>query len=274
MSTPAEIERLHRALDAQLAAASGTRIAIRAPDEHWRSIARKDVRVYFAAYGEPAHYSPMDRGASATPCFSLALAAPGERRLWWAWREEWKSTAIESLALVGAGFVFFWGDDVSRAQVFRAEWDDPAHRGEEVGQPHWHIDDAILAEAWRRPTAIRASGSGLASASALAASPVAVVPADEAPPLSHDTEALADYDAIESLGEAATIEPADYASLESTAVSIVSVSGMHLYMGGWGNQPDPPGCYHATLDYDRLVHWAGRTLTYVRREAERIDDLG
>ena len=202
--------------------------------------------MFFIVQGALAEYALTARGDHPTPCFPLHIDAISEgARLWWAWREEWKALSPNVFALVGAGFVFFWGDSRRRAQVFRAEWDDFTQRGSTRGQPHWHIDDKILAEASWIPAPKQLPHSSVAEFD--------IIEVDR-------TTEIQDYEAIETM----SAEP---------EVSFVSLSGMHLYMGGWThNSKKPPRCWQPRLDLNELKSWATSTLDYVQREAGEVQE--
>lgn len=213
---------------------------------NWKNTSRGGVKIVFLTQGPKAEFCMTNRGAHPTPCFPLnADDYSTSPRLWWAWREEWTPIARGTFELIGASLVFFWGASASpKAQVFRAEWDDARHRGDSRGQPHWHIDDKILAEgSW--------------------------VPDVPLSPL----EQGSDFDAIMANGHE---QASDYSAIETagtrTQLSVVNVSGMHLYMGGWDHDKEAPKCWQPMLNLEALKHWAARTLHYVQREADEVKE--
>lgn len=221
-------------------------LAMEAQQKNWKAISLKSAKVLFMAQGPGAEFAFTARGAHPTPCYPLQAGSSSDTAcLWWAWREEWTTVDSGVLALVGAGFVFFWGVPSKRAQVFRAEWDDATQRGEARGQPHWHLDDKILAEA-----------SWVSSIPRLVSSSDVV---EE------------EFEAIEA---AVGADPLDYTAIEGAEtqqdLSVINVSGMHLYMGGWTHGKIAPKFWQPTLDLNGLKDWAVRTLHYVQLEAGEI----
>lgn len=73
--------------------------------------------------------------------------------LWVYWGEKWKKSQIAqsrnmakaTLDLVGVKLCFHVGNfGQQKTQILRAEWDNPKLQGNEVAQPHWHIDPNLM----------------------------------------------------------------------------------------------------------------------------------
>lgn len=73
--------------------------------------------------------------------------------LWMCWGEKWKkgstarsrSATTSTLDLVGVKLCFHAGHfGQLKTQILRAEWDNPKFQGNEVAQPHWHIDPNLF----------------------------------------------------------------------------------------------------------------------------------
>lgn len=233
MHTSAQIDSFHKSLADELQGRVGFSGSIVPQIEKWKKIAAKGTKVFFSADGIGSQRSQPLRGNALLPTFPLLMSAqPSDGQLWWGWREEWRSEDVGRFVLVGVQFIFFWGNSVTREQVFRADWDEIAVRSSDVGQPHWHIDDRFLVvQSWSR--LFKKTG----------------FEEIEAPSLLGDAP---DYDMI--------------ASETKSPDSILDMGGAHLFMGGWRNDRELPKCWQVKLDLKEIVHWAGRTLLYVRQE--------
>jgi len=163
---------------------------------------------------------------------------------WVGWYEEWRRQGAKggTFDLVGASMTFFWGYiNRERTELLRAEW-DTEHRGGGItaAQPHWHVDSDIV--------------------------------------LLHAESVRAHLDSESDTEEALMeLEMEEVSALEEVNKqpprAKLSLSPMHLGMGGWSHGKANPGRWQCKVrdnDITAFVDWAHVTLDYVIQEIGRI----
>ena len=188
--------------------------------------------------------SARDDLGHSRPALLLLELEHWERAIWVAWREQWESTGDGCYRLDSLGWTFFHGmaRPMSRmVQVLRAEWDLTAPAAPDgadsagAAQPHWHVDPTLTVDF---PKLDQPSTASLR------------------PPLENLAEAVAGGEVAEG---------------EDLAIDDVSLSRLHLGMGGWDNarggaegwrRPDP--------DAGAVAQWAVETVALAKREFQRF----
>jgi hypothetical protein len=169
--------------------------------------------------------------------FRLIEQPEEEPTLWAGWYEEWKATEGQKFNLVGLSWTFYWGVYLRpRPIILRAEWDSLKYRNQRAAQPHWHINSALLIDSYHpivRPSVL------------------AVAPQEG--------------DDLEELPEEIEEELEEIAP---TGIQELSLTGMHLGMGGWEHSPDHPDCWRNELPttWSDVTNWVKKTLVYATEQ--------
>ena len=171
---------------------------------------------------------------------------------WAGWYEKWTACGAGLFRLVGASWTFYWGSVTreEKDQLLRAEWDQPPPedkkaKGSEAlwdrAQPHWHFDRGQLPK-------------------------ICVCPTPTSPPLPHPSS-LEDLGAQPALVEVGSpVRP-----LEREAYQEISLSGLHLGMGGWDCPGSHPQCWQRKVEEPLdLLKWAKHTLQYAVAQFENL----
>jgi hypothetical protein len=232
MATSGRIDVFHAELQRRIAALVDQRLTIHSLSEYWRRVAAR-ARISFDMSSRDFLVFAERKIGGRCPVFPLdaARADSYEDAAWAGWHEEWLCMNSKEYDLVGAGWTFFWGLSgrlAKEQEIFRAEWDETAHRGGVAPQPHWHLDTDIMVGYTRVPRARAPRPTGPAGLIEL---PLASQPA------------------------ANEILPAE-------GCQELSLAGMHLGMGGWSNHSKHPEWWqcHVREDWGALADWAERTL--------------
>jgi hypothetical protein len=253
MASAGEIERFHYSLSDCIRELTAMRAAVQSSQEGWRRV-QKGGRVVFDLL-DPNHtaFAERRRGGRC-PVFSVERnSEPLEDQAWAAWHEEWYCAQRNDFDLIGVGWTFFWGIEGRLGpdqEILRAEWDQvpetesQSHRrGGNAAQPHWHLDTGLMV-GYTRPIspAIRTAASG------------------ELEEVAPDVGS-----ALIEIGR-------------PTGIQELSLSGMHLGMGGWRNHGDHPRCWQMPIDHDwrgPIVLWAEQTLRLARDQfrCARVTDI-
>ncbi len=150
--TELELGQFHSAVEVAFSEGLKVPVSIRRVDEtlDWIGALPK-TPVFFAA-------RPADNRAKAEvlPDRSMGFEftdGTAHIPLWVSWREEWvkaipargRRRPAPTLHLVGVSTCFYVGNTArQKTQILRAEWDNPAHRGNNAAQPHWHVDPDLI----------------------------------------------------------------------------------------------------------------------------------
>ena len=148
--------------------------------------------------------------------------------IWLSWYERWQTDGEATIK--NASATFYWGiSNRPRKQLLRAEWDALDTLPNSAGQPHWQVDTELTGEQY--------------TAQVIA-------------PLASTNSALIELPATEVATE--------LVELTVTALHEISLSRLHLAMGGWRNATTYPHCWRHDIATDgaALSAWATRTLRH------------
>lgn len=240
-----EITEFHSQLCAETRDCIGYRVTVLDPSStvDWAKMARNpDPEFSFAFEMTSSDRNVVPRRVTknngcSSPAFPLFQNEQFEPTVWLSWREEWRPLGQRQFQLVGAGWTFYWGafTENKKEQLFRAEWDVPQERGRLAPQPHWHLDQNLLATIYPR--------------------------AAEAQPFEEPGE-------LEEIGR----ETGGLVELRPDPVlQMVSLAKIHLGMGGWWHTEYPECWQCAIQDRDDLVTWGLSTLRQAKREFIHIE---
>ncbi|MGO8901621.1 MAG: hypothetical protein ACLQU5_25195 [Isosphaeraceae bacterium] len=168
--------------------------------------------------------------------FRLVEQPEEEATLWAGWYDQWKAVGDGTFDLVALSWTFYWGFYYRpRKAILRAEWDSLHYRNQRAAQPHWHIDPGLLVDSYR---------------------PIVVATPLPVP---------------EAAGDLIELEPEEMGLVEipdPTGIQELSMTGMHLAMGGWTNANAHPGCWRVRLpaNWADVTRWVERTLVYAREQ--------
>lgn len=218
----------------------------------------KNKRIAFWLTNEGERESAL-HGLSGKPypVFVLPFARDRDIGPWVGWYEEWDKADERSFELVGVSLAFYWGSrgHPKKTTILRAEWDNVARRGRSAGQPHWHIDTKLMVDfaIQVRQGAPRGNAEETISG-----------PRGELEELTYHR---AELEELPMASHAPTLETIDRAVVQD-----LTMSGMHLAMGGWSNGTPltHPARWQHRTDAGAIVEWADSTLQYAIAEFEAL----
>jgi hypothetical protein len=232
------IGTFHRALEQGVASILGYATRVDAVATSWK-LSGEGRLVMFHLFPRTGTTTYADRVVGSL-CPVLPMYAEEaielEATVWVGWQEEWVSRGDRRFELIGAAWAFFWGYQTSRQQqLFRADWDNTGRRGGRSAQPHWHFDRRLVAEVYR-----------------------ARRPADPIP--------------YEHRSGPKQVEDEDLVELAGVDVlQDLSMSSLHLGMGGWTNPGSDHECWQRSPDtLASLNLWASSTLQYTKAQFENL----
>ena len=158
MPTRGEIDRLHKRILDCVESECGTRWDIRAigfdNGDWWKVQPAGEVTFEMVPLDMLLQVLGLRDRAGRVSVFPLHLPAFGgsvsdddAQGLWFSWFERWRKSKGQQFRFETAGWTVFFGaqQDDRKAQILRAEWDNPeSPRQSRHAQPHWHVDGVMM----------------------------------------------------------------------------------------------------------------------------------
>jgi hypothetical protein len=160
--------------------------------------------------------------------------------VWMSWFERWDRDEGGALHVRNVSATFYWGvANRKRKQLLRAEWDASDHSPVTAAQPHWQVDTELIGDAY-----------------------MATVALPEMP----SSDSLVELPLDDNGRELVELTP--------SGVHEISLSRLHLGMGGWQNASSHPACWkhNVGVNNSTLALWAERTLRHAADQFISLPD--
>ena len=225
----AAVDRVHRSVARLLREITTVRCSIgQLPQRRQQS----EAMTFALMSGEdaaPLELVDRERGGRAPVIPFFPPIDVTDPTVWMSWYERWTRGLDGDFRVTNLSATFYWGVAYrKRKQLLRAEWDDD-HSPETSAQPHWQVDTELTGEPY--------------TATVLVAAP-------------ETSDSLVELPTRGDTGEL----------VEITAIGLqeISLSPLHLGMGGWRNASFHPACwkYDVGADVSTFTQWADRTLRH------------